>query len=441
MAVLVVVTVSAGDDPKRSEAAPLGRRVVLENGLVLLVAERPGLPMVSGEVFVQAGQLQEPPGKPGLANLTARLLTRGTTDRSALELSEAIEFVGGSLESAGERDTARVSMVVLKRDLALGIDLIADVLQHPAFAPEELRREVMELQGAIQRKQEDPGTVAYERFLATVFGPHAYGRPTEGNIAALAGMTRTDVVQFHQGHYLPNNTIIALSGDVTLAEVQQLVSEKLGGWRARPVTPAAVPPAPTPEGQVVRMDRQHLVQAHVLWGHLGVERRNPDYYSLLVMNYILGGGGFASRLMRSIRDQHGWAYDVRSYFSPGLERGAFLVQLQTKNETAGPAAAEVIQQVRRIHREGVTEEELNDAKAYLTGSFPLRIDTNREVAAILGQAELYDLGLDYPDQYLQAIRSVTREDIHRVARQYLHPDRAVLVVLGNQSQITLPPGN
>ncbi|MEE9182604.1 MAG: pitrilysin family protein [candidate division NC10 bacterium] len=417
--------------PRLAVAASLGRRVELESGLTLLMAERPGLPMVTIKILVKAGSSQEPKEKAGLANLTAILLPLGTVSRTALEISETIEFVGGGLSADASRDTTTLSLTVLRKDLELGLELLADVLLHPAFREAEIARKVRELKGGIRQKQEDPGTVAREAFAAALFGDHPYGRPVEGIEESLDRITRQDLLDFYRRYYVPNNSILATAGDVTLGEFQGYLDKYFKGW-ARTAVPAAGPArVASPAGKkVVQIDRK-VTQAHIVWGHLGIARKNPDYYALSVMNLILGGGGLTSRLMQAIREERGWAYDVHSFFSARRLTGPFVVGLQTKNETASSAIDEVLRQIRRIREEGVTPDELEEAKGFLTGSFPLRIDTNQDVVSFLAGIEYYGLGMDYPERYPEIIRAVTREDILRVARKYLHPDQGIIVVIAD----------
>lgn len=418
-------------------AAPLGRRSEMENGLIVLVAERHTLPMVTIEVMVKAGSLMEPKEKAGLANLTAILLPQGTESRTAPEISETIEFVGGRLNAGASRDFSTLSLTVLKKDLALGLELLADVLLHPAFREEEIMRKVQKLKASIRQKREDPGTVAREAFSATLFPGHPYGRPVEGTEESLDRITQQDLVEFHRRYYAPNNSVLAAAGDITLEELKGYLNEYLKGWTRKAVPAVNLDSTPTGHPQVVKIDRG-VTQAHIVWGHVGIERRDPDYYRLLVMNQILGGGGLTSRLMRSIREKRGWAYDVHSYFSARRLPGPFVVGLETKNETAGPAIQEVLRQIKRIREEGVTPEELREAKGYLTGSFPLRIDTNYDMVRLLVGIELHDLGMDYPDRYPEIIQAVTREDVQRVARKYLHPNQRILVVVANLGKAKLP---
>ncbi len=425
--------------PILAAAAPLAEREVLDSGLTLLVASRRALPIVTVKVTVQAGSLWEPEGQAGLANLTALLLTRGTATRTAAQIDEAVDFMGASLSSTADRDSSEVDLTLLKKDLPAGLELLADVLIHPAFEEGEIARKVRELRAALRKRQEDPGEVASEAFNKLVFGSHPYGRPLEGTDASLAAITRDEIVKFYRDHYTPERAFVTVVGDVELKEITEQLRTLLGPWpKGKGTVEKAGEPKPLQEKIVVKKIDRSVAQANILLGHQGIRRDNPDFYALTVMNYILGGGGFSSRLVERIREEKGWAYDVHSYFYPGLERGAFQVGLQTKNETAGPAVEEVLRELRRIRDQGVTDQELADTKAYLTGSFSLRLDTNRKLAGLISTVEYYKLGLDYADRYPRLIEAVTREEALRVARTYLTPDRYVLVVVADQAKAALP---
>jgi len=435
--VLLLLVLVVG--PGQVLAAALGQREVLPNGMVLLFSEKRALPILTATMLIQAGAIQDPPDKPGVANLTAELITQGTTARTATQISEAIEFVGGSLSVEAGQDVTTVSLSVLSRDVDLGLELLADILLNPTFAPDEIQRKVQEVLAGIQRTQEDPGEVATEAFAALVFGTHPYGRPLEGTQASVPTITREDLVRFHQANYRPNKTILAVVGDVRLADLKRRLEARLGGWQ--PGGSAFTPPAdPAPLTRpVVRTIQRDVTQANILLGHLGVTRDNPDYYAIQVMNYILGGGGVTSRLTSKIREERGWAYDVGSAFTPDKYAGTFSVSVQTKNQTAQDAIDAILAEMRRIRDQPVTETELADAKAYLTGSFPLRLDTTGKIVWLLANIEYFGLGLDYVDRYAGFINSVTVADIQRVARKYLHPDRYALAVVADLAKAKLTP--
>lgn len=431
MVLLTIASTSA------SAAEPLGKRIVLDNGMVLLLSEKHEIPMVTVSMAIKAGNTAEPEGRAGLASLTASLLTQGTTQRTASRISSEIDFIGGSLSVSGGDDFASAGLRVLKKDLRTGIDLLADVLMHPVFDQKEIDRKVKETLASIQRQKEEPNVVANEAFQKAVYGNHAYGRTNEDVAAYLQKLIRQDVVDFYAARYSPNNSLIAVVGDVSEQELIPLLNDYFKGWKKRelPVPSPAAPPA-MKDMTTQKIDRK-ITQANINLGHIGISRENPDYYAVSVMNFILGGGGFSSRLMDNIRDNRGLAYDVHSSFSAQKEPGAYTVSIQTKNESANEVISETIREIRRIQDESVTDKELEDAKAYLTGSFPLRMDTYAKIAGMMTSAEIYNLGLDYPEKYPVLIRALTRADIQRAAKKYLNPDKMVIVVVADQEKAKL----
>jgi len=418
-------------------AEPLGKRIVLENGMILLLSEKHDIPMVTVSMAIKAGSTAAPADKPGIASLTASLLTQGTTKRTAGQISNEIDFIGGSLSVSGGDDFASAGLRVLKKDLTTGFDLLADVLMNPVFDQKEIDRKVKEILASIQQQKDEPNVVADEAFTKAVFGGNSYGQTNEDMAAYLPKLTQQEVVDFYHARFGPKGAVIAVVGDVTEAEIVQLLNRSFKGWKQSELPlPASIEP-PRIDKNVVRKIHKDISQANIAMGHLGISRNNPDYYAVMIMNYILGGGGFSSRLMDSIRDNKGLAYDVHSAFVAQKEPGRFEISIQTKNETANEVIAESLKEVGRIRSELVAEKELADAKAYLTGSFPLRMDTSAKIAGILVSIEIYGLGLDYPQKYAAIINSVTREDILRVAKKYLQPDRMVIVVVANQEKAKL----
>jgi zinc protease len=419
-------------------AEPLGRREVLENGMVLLTAERPAVPIVTVSLLIRAGAIYDPPQKPGVANLVAQMLTQGTATRTAPEISEAIEFIGGSLSADAGQELLSVSLSVLRKDLDTGLDLLADILRNPAFSQADLDRKQQEVIAGIRREQEDPGTVSYQAWQALVYGSHPFGRPVEGTEAAVAAVTRDDLVRFHTDHVRPDQAILAVVGAVRPDEIREKLAARLGSWqpggRSLPVPPAPAPLA----ARTVRTIQREVSQASVTLGHLGITRSNPDYYAVQVMNYLLGGG-FTSYLVAAIRVEKGWAYDVGCAFSAGKVAGDYHLRLQTRNETAREAIEAALAQIRRIRDEPVSPQILADARAYLTGSFPLRLDTSRKVAGMLAGIEYHGLGLDYLERYPGLINAVTAADVQRVARTYLDPERYALVAVADLRKAKINP--
>jgi len=417
-----------------AEAAMTAKRTVLENGLVLLTSEQRALPMVSIELLLDAGSRFEPGDQAGLANLTSKLLLYGTKKRSASQISEALDFIGASLETGCAQDTASVSMTLLKKDLATGLELFADVLTQSSFPQAEIDRQKQAIIGAIRAAEEEPGHVAGKAFAAALFPQSPYGRPMEGTEASVKTLTQKSLREFFSRNYRPNRAILAVVGDVSEAEIVKALNGAFRAWTKGEPSGAAPTTSKVGPAKIVRINKD-LTQANIVLGHNGVERGNPDYYAIQVMNYILGGGGFSSRAMDSIRNERGLAYSVYSFFAAEKSHGAFEFIMQTKNETALEAARIAIGEMRRMREEPVSEQELNDAKDYLIGSFPLRFDTNRKVAGFLSQVEYFKLGLDYPGRYPDLIRRVTREDVQRVAKQYLQPEKLITIIVGNQKKV------
>lgn len=427
-----------------AQAAPethvLGTREKLSNGLVYLFSQQSELPLVTLELIIKAGALEDPPGKEGLANLMASLLLNGTKSRASTKIAEELDFMGAHLSASGGDDFATVSLTVLKKDLGPALDLLKDILQNPTFPVAEMQRKVSQFKAALASDEDEPMVVASRAFMKDLYGSFPYAHPVRGTPQGLSAITRSDLVEFHRKYYRPNNAVLSLVGDLTPEEARQWVTKTFGAWAATPIPPAKLPPIPplTHRKEVV-IDKD-ISQANIILGNLGITRNNPDFYALQVMNYILGGGGFASRLMDDIRVNRGLAYGVSSSFSPGLEPGPFTVTLETKNATAAEAINQVVAQLRGIKTKPVTADELKDAKSYLIGSFSRKMDSMSKRAWLLGYVEVYGLGLDYPWRYPELIQHLTPADIQAVADKYIHPENYLLVIVGKKSAMTSLPG-
>jgi len=417
--------------PLRAGLVP--NRSVLDNGIVLLTSEQKALPMVSIELLIDAGSRYDAPNQEGLANLVAKLLTYGTKRRTALQINETLDFLGASLSTGCSDDLASVSMTILKKDLTTGLELLGDILLNSTFPQQEIERQKQSVIASIKARDESPGDIAQRRFAAALFPQSPYGRPVEGTETSVKGIQQKSLREFYERYYRPNRSILAVVGDVSDQESTQALNQAFRSWRkgepgGKPLVPSVIG-----SSQVIRVNKD-LTQANIMMGHEGVPRNHPDYYAIQVMNYILGGGGFSSRAMDSIRNERGLAYSVYSHFGAEKSHGTFVFVMQTKNDTAEEAIRIAREEIRRMRERAVTDQELDDAKNYLTGSFPLRLDTNHKVASFLAQVEFFQLGLDYPDRYADLIRKATREDVQRVAKAYLHPEKLITVVVGNQKK-------
>jgi len=418
----------------------LGEREVLPNGLVWLFSEQRSVPLVAVNLLIKAGALRDPRGKEGLAHLTALLLTQGTKRRSATQMAQELDFLGARFSAGAEEDYAMVSLTVLKKDLGAALDLMADAVLNPTFPQEEVRRKVSQLLGSFETDEDEPMVMARRAFDQRLYGVHPYAFPPKGTPQGLASLRPQHLAEFHRTLYRPNNAILSVVGDISREEARDWVLKYFGRWAAGKIPELTLPPLPPLTQPETRVIDKKITQANIIWGHLGLTRQNPDFYAFQVMNYILGGGGFASRLMDTVREERGLAYSVGSTFEPGLEPGPFYISLETKTENAAEAVALILREVERLRTEPVSDTELADAKSYLIGSFPRRLDATGKRAALMAYVEFYGLGLDYPRRYPELISRVTAADVQRVAKQYLHPERYLLVVAGDRSRLPELPG-
>lgn len=428
LALCIGVLLGLGLLGSASQTMPPVQRTVLPNQLVLLVSEEHSLPVVTWQLLVDAGSWRDPPGEEGLSHLTAKGLLWGTSTHTGAAIQEELDFMGASLSAAASRDYATLSLRVLKKDLGRGLELFTEALTQPIFPDDELHREAEKTVAAIHAEEDQPGEVAEKTFQKALFPTNPYGHPVEGTPASIAKLTREAVMRFYRSYYYPNNAVLAVVGDITVEEVQAKLRPQLTTWPMGDIPATTSAPAFEPGPKTITIDRD-IAQAHIILGHVGPSRENPDFYALSVMNYLLGGGSFASRLVEEIRDKRGLAYSVASFFEAGKLPGAFQIVLQTKNTSAQEAISLAVQQMERMRTELVPERELEAAKKALIGSFPLRLATQAQLATFFTRVEYYGLGLDYPAKYPSLIKSISRQDVLRVAQAYLHPKHSILVIV------------
>ncbi len=409
------------------------QREIMDNGLTVLFLESRSLPVVAINCYVRAGRRFEPAGKEGLAQFVGRMLDEGTATRTADEIAVAIEAVGGKLvtDSLGARAT------VLSRDLDLGLQLTADCLINPTFDPGRLEMERSRIQSEIRADADDPSRVAYDAFREIVYAGHPLHAPMKGYSESIAALKQEDLKSFHQRYHRPGNAVLAIVGDFETAELLPQLRRYFGGWKAAkagfPQLPALTR-SPEAETRRVKMDKE---QINVYLGHLGVRRANPDYHALLVMDYILGTGpGFTDRISKSLRDDQGLAYTVYANISESSteEPGVFSAYIGTSPENREKAIGGMLQEIRKFRDEGCTEEELANAKAYLTGNFVFNFETTSQVADMLIELERFELGFDYIARYPLMLEAVTVNDVNRVARKYLDPEAMKIVIVGPEDK-------
>jgi zinc protease len=411
-------------------------RTLLENGIVVIVSENHSNPTVAlhGNMST-AGSARDPADRPGLASITAAMLNRGTERRSSLEIARELESVGASAAFNTQEDALDFSGTALSKDLDRLLDVLADEMRHPVFPAAQLDRLRQQQLAALQQELENPSARARRAFLRVIYpAGHPY-RPAspEEREASLKAMTREEAASFYQGHYAPDHVILAIAGDLSTEQALAAVCRHFGDWARNPEAPHTLPSNPPlqdrPVKQVIPMPDK--AEVAVFYGFAGgVARTDPDFYAAQLMSTILGGG-LQSRLSRRIRDQQGLVYGVFSYFDTGKVAGPFTVSLGTNPANTDRALASLEQEIRRIHAQGVTDRERQEALAYLTGFFPVRLESNAGLTQILLVAEYYGLGMDYIQKYARLYGAVTTDQVNEAARNHLHPDRASAVVAGS----------
>lgn len=431
IAVLGLMVLCFGHSSAGSAAEISPTKITTANGMTVVVLEQHFLPIVEIHALIKAGSAQDPPDKAGVANLVASLLDEGTTARTSKQLAEQIDFIGGSLEAKATEDFTTASARVLKKDVELGFALLADILMRPAFPKQEFERVRSQIIGEISSDNDDPGHVAMKAFNQLIFHNHPYRWPVNGTEDTLGKITLADVQGFYSKEYLPNQVILTIVGDITVEQATALVQTHFGTWKRGTPQARTVKKPVAIDKKAVQLIEKDLTQSTIVLGHGGISRTNPDFYAVTVMNHILGAGGFSSRLMDSIRDKQGLAYGIMSHYDARAMPGSFWVNLQTRTEATNQAITGVLTEMKAIREAPVTDQELAEAKSFLMGSFPLRMDSTAKLAQVLAQVEFYGLGFEYFTQYPKWIERVTKEDVQRVAKLYLDPQHYALVVVGN----------
>ena len=414
-------------------------RKTLPNGLRILAAENHNAPLVSLRALVRSGADHDTPDLAGLASLTADMLDEGAGNRDAIKLAEDLGTLGASVGTGSDWDASYISTDVLSRNSDPTIAIFADVTLRPTIPPDQLERVRNERLTEIMQQRDEAGAIAGKRFANLLYGTGAYGNTIIGNEQSVARITLDDVRKFYAKHFIPNNTSIVIAGDVD-ANVIDAVERAFGAWKKAPEPPRPrIAPQQLDSSRIYIIDRPQAVQSEIRIGHIGVPRSCEDYFAISVMNAILGGV-FNSRINLNLRERHGYTYGARSTFAFRRDAGPFVIAAPVRNEVTRESVHEVIEELRRIRTGDVEDRELNDVKNYLMGVFPATVQTASDVASRLTDMELYDLPQDYFDRYRENIAAIGKDDIVRVAKKYIDPDRALIVIVGNASQIREPLG-
>jgi zinc protease len=405
------------------------------SGAQVYFVENHDLPMLDIAVDFAAGNGFDDSTKPGVAALTNNLLDAGVEGFNEDDISRKLADIGAQKSGHMDTDRSGISMRTLSStaELNVALDILSRVLQHPLFPEDVLIREKTRTISALKEAETKPESIAGKAFNKAVFGTHPYGTSLE--VADVEKIQKTDLENFYRAHYKAKGAIIALMGDVTRAKAEAIAQQLTGSLQSSEANTHIAPV--TLEIQASELRIAHpATQAHVLIGAPGIARNDPDYFPLYVGNYILGGGGFVSRLMNEIREKRGLAYSVYSYFMPMQQPGAFQVGLQTKKEQADEALKLTRATLREFVDKGITEKELKAAKDNIIGGFPLRIDSNKKILDYLSLIGFYGLPLNYLEEFPGKVNAVTTAQVHDAYNRRIHPEAMATVIVGAPEEKT-----
>lgn len=403
------------------------QKIQLKNGIVLYLLEDHELPLIEGSAIIKTGSLYEPLEKTGLAGLTGTVMrTGGTKSKTGDQIDEELEFIAGSIETGIGSESGSASISVLKEDIDKGLELFADILMNPIFSEDKIDLAKKQVLEQIRRRNDEPNSILRREFGFLIYGKNSvFARvPTEETINSI---TREDLINFHKKYFYPNNIMIGFTGDFDSKELIKKLEYVFKDWKKENINFPSVPVVNENVKSSINYVFKDINQSNIAIGHLGIKRHNPDYFSIIIMNEILN----FQRLFFKIRTEEGLAYSVGSSFSIPSYDGTFRAVMQTKLESTVKAIELLKKLINEIRENPVTDEELNVAKNTYLNSFVFNFESSK---GILGQRMSLDYN-GYSENYLKNYRDniakVTKEDILKVAQKYLHPDKFVILVVGN----------
>jgi zinc protease len=422
-----------GPGPEKAFKVPAVKRFKLDNGLKVILAENHDLPLVNVNLNIKTGGAANPRQLAGLADLVAGMLDEGTRNRSALQISEEIAFLGASLGSGSGWESSSLGVSGLRRNLDKALAIWADVLINPSFDDKEFARVRDNLLVALTRRKDSPPAVARLAYMKVLYGEgHPYGWPENGTEETVKKASTADLKKFYQTYYRPNNAVLAVSGDITEGDLKALLESVLKDWKPKKVPAVRLPrPAGPAKTKVYLVDKAGAPQSSIRAGLIGIERKSPDFYKATVMNLILGGTGF-HRLGLNLREAKGWTYGASCSFEPRRTPGPWTASGEFVATHTADSVGEILKEVARMRTEDVPAEELRAAKDYIIKAFPARFATDSQLAAQMTALELFDLPADHYDSYTARIEAVTAAEVKQVAQKYLQPNKLAIVVVGDR---------
>ncbi len=407
-------------------------RTTLPNGVVIIAKETRTTPAVTISATFRAGSMYDPPDRLGLAYFLSRVIDRGTANRSADEIAEALDGRGVSLIVLVTRHQLAVTCTCLSDDFDAMLALMGDICMHPTFPDHEVETRRGEIITSIRQDADNPAVVAVETLMALLYPEgHPYGRLTKGTVETVGAITRADLEAFHRDGFTPASLSLVVVGDVPVSRVTEQAQRVFAGWDGAAAPRIEVPPPqPCDDRRRLVVPMMNKVQADIAYGFLAIARSEPSYYAFLVMNNVLGQYALGGRLGDSIRERQGMAYYVFSAFEANVGQGPLVIRAGVDPRNVDRAVTSIDEELRRLGADGVTARELAESKQYLIGSMPRTLETNAGIAAFLQNVEFFGLGLDYDVRLPRLIDEVALDEVNQLARRYLVPDRAALAIAG-----------
>jgi len=414
---------------------PPHEKIVLKNGLTVLLLQKRGVPLVAVSALVKSGAAADPASQEGLASITSSLLRKGTKTRSAQQFAADLDFIGGSFEADVTPDYTLIRSEFLTKDLAKGLELFSDALLRPTFPQAEANKVLAQSLDGVKAAKDEPRAVLGIYFNGYLFGNAPYGRPSDGDELSLKRIQRDAVLKFYESNYTPNNAVLAIAGEFDSAELRKRLEDTFGSWPSHPTTAAAISPAAPAKGKrLLLIDKPDATQTYFAIGNLGTAANDPDRVAIRVVNTIFGGR-FTSELNEALRVESGYTYGAGSFFDSRKVPGPFEISSFTKNETTVPAIDLALQVLDNLHKNGLTPGQLDSAKAYIKGQYSPSIETAGQLARRIALDEFYGLGDEEVNQLEARIDAVTPEIARRVIEKHFPMDNLVFVLIGKASEI------
>ena len=406
------------------------------NGITVIVIENDKFPLVTVRFVFGAGSFENSKVDAGLSLITSELLSKGTSRMNAVEIAEEVDQLGASLSSGCDHDATFISQYSLKKFSDKLYNIATDIILDPVFKDEEIERLRTQKISSVISYKDDGDYLAGRVFKENVYGKNHYAFPTEGTTQSLTNISRDSIVNFYNSYYKPDNMIVAFVGDITIDEALKKVEDKFGSWTGNSKKSNTENNIKIKDSSKVHLVRKKgAVQSSLKIGHIAVERNTEDYFKIKVMNNILGDG-FTSRINKNLREVNGYTYGANSYFDFKKLSGDFSIETEVKNAITANAVNEIIKEIKTIKEELVSEEELQNVKNYITGTFPMQLETPNAIASKVIALKLYDLPEDHFSTYISQINKVTKEDIKATAEKYLHPENLTISIGGNPDEIS-----